>query len=218
MSPSTQLYLLATLWILYALVHSLLASLRFKRIIRQRFPDSFPGYRLGYNLLAILLLVPPVWLLISYPGDLLWHWPEPVRWLADTLAILAILAFLWSIRIYDTGEFLGLSQLRKKTPSVDDQAPMSLSAPHRYVRHPWYFLGLVVIWTREMNAAFLITAVILTLYLWIGSRLEERKLLSCYGEQYRHYRKSVPGLFPLPWRYLSRKQAEDILRMGRGSI
>jgi len=76
-----------------------------------------------------------------------------------------------------------------------------------------YFLGLVIVWTREMNAAFLLTAVTLTLYLLIGSRQEEKKLLACYGEQYRKYQASVPGLVPRLWRYLSRQQAEEILGM-----
>jgi len=90
---------------------------------------------------------------------------------------------------------------------------MSLSFAHRFVRHPWYFLGLVIIWTREMNAAFLLTAVTLTLYLFIGSRQEEKKLVACFGEQYRKYQVSVPGLVPRPWRYLSRQQADEILGM-----
>ncbi len=90
---------------------------------------------------------------------------------------------------------------------------MRLSTAHRFVRHPWYFLGLIIIWTREMNTAFLLTAVILTLYLLLGSRLEENKLLARYGDQYRRYQVSVPTLIPRPWRYLSRQQAEEILDM-----
>ena len=35
---------------------------------------------------------------------------------------------------------------------------MSLSPLHRWVRHPWYFLGLLILWTQEMNAALLVTA------------------------------------------------------------
>ena len=64
-----------------------------------------------------------------------------------------------------------------------------------------------------MNAAFLLTAVTLTFYLLFGTRQEEKKLLACYGEQYRKYQALVPGLIPLPWKYLSRRQAEEILGM-----
>ena len=43
---------------------------------------------------------------------------------------------------------------------------------------------------------------------------EENKLIACYGEQYDKYRRSVPGLFPLPWRHLSKQDAQAILGMG----
>ena len=110
-------------------------------------------------------------------------------------------------------EAMGNKEDKQTILAVDDQAPMSLSFAHRFVRHPWYFLGLVIIWTREMNTAFLLTAVTLTLYLLIGSRQEEKKLVACYGEQYRRYQASVPGLVPRPWCYISRQQAEEILGM-----
>jgi protein-S-isoprenylcysteine O-methyltransferase Ste14 len=48
-----------------------------------------------------------------------------------------------------------------------------------------------------MNAAIL-----MTFYFVIGSRLEERKLLRYHGEIYHRYRERVPGLVPLPWKYL----------------
>ncbi len=213
MSNPTHLALLMLSWALYGILHSLLASHACKNAVMNRFPGAFHVYRLTYNLLAILLLIPPLWLLFSYPGDLLWHWPTALHWLADIAALSAVAGFIWSTKFYDTREFLGFRQLSQTTLSVDDQAPMSLSCAHRFVRHPWYFLGLVIIWTREMNAAFLLTAVTLTLYLLIGSRQEEKKLIACYGEQYRLYQASVPGLIPRPWRNLSRQQAEQILGM-----
>ena len=213
MSNTTHLTLLALSWVLYGILHSLLASHACKNAVRNHAPNAFRAYRLTYNLLAVLLLAPPLWLLISYPGDLLWRWPTALGWLADIAALSAIAGFIWSAGFYDTGEFLGLRQLSQTTPAIDDRAPMSLSPAHRFVRHPWYFLGLVIIWTREMNVAFLLTAVTLTFYLLFGSRQEEKKLLACYGEQYRKYQALVPGLIPLPWKYLSRQQAEEILGM-----
>jgi protein-S-isoprenylcysteine O-methyltransferase Ste14 len=213
MSNSIHLALLMFSWTLYGILHSLLASHACKNAVRNRFPDAFRVYRLTYNLLAVLLLIPPLWLLFSYPGDLLWRWPTALRWLADIAALSAVAGFIWSAKFYDTREFLGFRQLSQTTLAMDDQAPMSLSFAHRFVRHPWYFLGLVIIWTREMNTAFLLTAVTLTLYLLIGSRQEEKKLVACYGEQYRRYQASVPGLVPRPWCYISRQQAEEILGM-----
>jgi len=212
MPASLHLALLAVSWILYAAVHSLLASTRAKQAVQRRFPDHYRTYRLVYNGLAGLLLIPPLWLLASYPGSPLWHWPAPLDWLADAAALLAVGGFGWSLRYYDTGEFLGTRQLRNAPAEAEDQTPLTLSPLHRWVRHPWYFLGLVIIWTREMNTALLITAVMLTLYLVIGSRLEDNKLIATYGDAYRRYRARVPGLLPLPWRHLSPQEAANLLR------
>jgi protein-S-isoprenylcysteine O-methyltransferase Ste14 len=63
-----------------------------------------------------------------------------------------------------------------------------------------------------MDPARLLSAVLISLYLVVGSWLEERKLLVYHGAAYRNYRRLVPGLIPLPWRRLSRKQAEALLR------
>jgi protein-S-isoprenylcysteine O-methyltransferase Ste14 len=51
---------------------------------------------------------------------------------------------------------------------------------------------------------------LLTLYFWFGSQLEDRKLIAYYGDKYLIYTQKVYGIFPLPWRYLSIKEADDI--------
>jgi len=216
MSAASHLILLAISWTVYAAVHSLLASTRVKRAFQRRFPRHYRGYRLTYNLLAGVLLIPPLWLLAGYTGEPLWRWPVPLNWLADLAALLAVAGFGWSLRYYDSGEFLGTRQLASSHLPVQDQAPLTLSPLHRWVRHPWYFLGLVILWTREMNAALLLTAVMLSLYLVIGSRLEDTKLIAIYGDAYRRYRDRVPGLLPVPWRYLSRAEAADIQQQSAG--
>ncbi len=61
------------------------------------------------------------------------------------------------------------------------------------------------------HLAFLVTAVAFTLYFFFSSWLEERKLIQYHGEIYRRYRERVPSLIPLPRRYMSRKQAGELL-------
>ncbi|MFB6260531.1 MAG: isoprenylcysteine carboxylmethyltransferase family protein [Thiohalorhabdaceae bacterium] len=85
-------------------------------------------------------------------------------------------------------------------------------SPGSFVRHPWYFFGLVILWTRDLHLAGLVAAVAISAYLVIGSRLEERKLLSAYGTAYAAYKRRVPGLAPLPGRYLSRAEATELAR------
>jgi protein-S-isoprenylcysteine O-methyltransferase Ste14 len=170
-----------------------------------------PAYRLGFNVVALLLFLPPAWLMLALRGPMLWSWQGPWFWVANALAALALLGFLKSLQDYDGREFLGVSQLRRRERSVLDQESLHLSVLHRHVRHPWYFLGLVLIWTRDMDAARLVSAVLMSLYFAIGSRLEETRLLLYHGEVYRRYRERVPALLPLPWRRLGAAEARALL-------
>ncbi len=202
--------ILVLVWVAYAGIHSWLASLQMKRYVADRYPRFMPAYRLCFNGLALLLLLPPLWFTYTLPGPVLWEWTGVGLWVANGLALLALAGVFWSLRDYDGSEFLGLRQWRGGVTSVEDQEEFHISTLHRFVRHPWYSLGLVLVWTRDMDLPFFITAILITLYFIIGSRLEERKLIVYHGVRYRRYRELVPALLPLPWRYLSRRQAEAL--------
>ena len=194
-------------WLGYALVHSLLASLAVKRWVASHRPHWMPGYRLAFNAVALVCLLPPWALTVFQRGPWLWRWPGSAAWLADGLAGLAGLAFVYSLRWYDGGEFLGLRQWRNNLRAVEDQEHFRLSPLHRFVRHPWYSLGLVLLWTRDMDAPLLATALSVSLYFVLGSRLEERKLRTYHGPVYRRYQDLVPALIPWPGRSLTAAQA-----------
>lgn len=204
---------IALAWGAYFALHSVLAANAAKAWIGRRWPRLLPGYRAAFNLISLVTLLPVLWLVYGTTGDWLWRWHGAQAWLANGLALLALLAFLASTRAYDMGEFLGLRQLKAQTGN--DTGTFALSAFHRYVRHPWYSFGLVLVWTRDMNGPLLVSAVAITLYLVIGSRLEERKLIAQYGQQYRDYMHKVPGLIPLPWKYLTAAEAEALIRAPR---
>ncbi len=212
--PTVDLILLAVVWGTYFGLHSLLASLPVKHALARWWPAAMSAYRLAFNTLAVALLLPPAWLTYRLHGPMLWEWTGIGFWFANGLALLAIGGFLWSLRYYDGSEFLGLRQWRARERSVMDQERFHLSPLHRFVRHPWYFLGLVLVWTRDMDAARLTAAVLISAYFVIGSRLEERKLLIYHGEIYRRYRRLVPALLPLPWRFLSAAAAGDLFEGG----
>jgi len=207
--------LLVGLWLGYFILHSLLASLGAKKWVARRWPRGMTLYRLGFNLLAILLLLPPLWLTFALDGPDLWRWQGPWAWLAHLLALGALAGFFWSLRYYDGSEFLGLRQWRRGQRQVEDQESFYISPLHRFVRHPWYSLGLLLIWSRDMNGPMLVSAVTISLYFMVGSLLEERKLLVYHGEVYRRYRAQVPGLIPLPWRYLDREAAQELVAAAR---
>ncbi len=211
MPPHLQTSLILVLaWVVYSAIHSWLASLQLKRYVVERWPGLMPAYRLCFNGLALLLLIPPLWLTYALPGPVLWEWSGLAWWLGNGIALLAVAGVFWSLQDYDGGEFLGLSQLRGRVVSVEDQEGFHISTLHRFVRHPWYSLSLVLVWTRDVDLPFFISAIMITLYFVIGYRLEERKLVVYHGARYRRYRQLVPALVPLPWRYLTRSQAQRL--------
>jgi protein-S-isoprenylcysteine O-methyltransferase Ste14 len=142
---------------------------------------------------------------------MVWRWQESAAWLANGLALAAIIGFWLSLKSYDMQEFLGLRQLQFHVRKVEDQECFHLSPFHRFVRHPWYFFGLVLIWTRDMSVTTLLSSVFITLYFIVGSRLEEKKLLVYHGDTYRRYMQRVPGLLPLPWKSITEAEAEVLL-------
>lgn len=196
---------LALGWFLYAMFHSLTASIPCKDFCRRRWPRFFASYRLVYNGLALLLLIPLIALSLHTSGPQLWVWTGGMAWLLNGLAVLVLIAFLRGGGGYDLMAFLGL-----RPPVAVDKPRLVISQWHRFVRHPWYSLALVLIWTRDMNAASLVSATAISLYFVIGSRLEENKLIAEFGERYREYQRRVPALLPLPWRVLSKDEARRL--------
>ena len=209
------LAVLAGAWAGYFALHSALADARVKRWVVQRWPALAALYRHAYNALALVLLLPLAWLIAEQRGPRLWGWDGVAAWLANALAVAALAVVLVTLRHYDGSEFLGLRQWAARRPGKGTAASgalpaLRLSPAHRYVRHPWYCAALVLIWTRDMDAATLVSALAMSVYFVVGSRREEGQLVAEFGAAYRHYRRRVSGLVPLPWKTIAAREAADI--------
>jgi len=203
-------------WLGYFALHSLLASLKVKNRVASAKPSLMPYYRLVFNLLALIFLVLPLALTFQcVAGPLLIQWSESWKWVSWLMIATAILLFAWTMKYYDGSEFLGLKQLKNKVESVEDQEQFHLSPVHRFVRHPWYLVGILIVWSRDMTMAELISSLMITLYFFLGSRLEEQKLMRYHGERYRQYCSLVPGIVPLPWKVLSKEKANELVNYQR---
>lgn len=198
-----ELFYIALAWAGYGFMHSWFASNRIKLALTSRWPVAMRGYRLLYNILAVVLLIPPLWLTWKYSGPLVMHWPI---WFSWPIAAITVAGFVWSMKWYDGMDFMGWRQLVANKSG----GGLALSPMHRYVRHPWYALGLLFLWTRDANAGWLVAYVAITLYMLIGIHLEEQKLIANFGDAYRMYRKRVPALIPLPGRTLTAEDAANL--------
>jgi protein-S-isoprenylcysteine O-methyltransferase Ste14 len=180
----------------YGLLHTLLASKKVKAFINNRFGSKTEQwYRLAYNLIAVFTLLPILLLPIIFPDKEIYriHFP----WIILTMAIqLSAVIFLF-LGLRQTGitSFIGLRQLLLP----EDISPPRLvtGGLYRYVRHPLYTAGLVIIWLIPIMTWNLLALIIgLSAYIIIGAYFEERKLLMDFGDAYADYRRHTPMLVP----------------------
>mgnify|MGYP005843633251 CR=1 FL=1 len=186
--------------VVYCAIHSWLASQRMKNWARRTFgPVADRWYRLAYNTLATAMLLPFAALFVLLPDQVLYVFPAPWLYLALIIQAVAAVGVVYGVWITDAWHFLGLRQLLGGKCPPPCHPPLSVHGLYRWVRHPLYFLGLVFMWASprmSVNTAALFA--VFSLYLYVGSIFEERRLVADYGAAYRHYQRQVPRL--LPWR------------------
>jgi len=72
--------------------------------------------------------------------------------------------------------------------------PLTEQGPYRWIRHPAYMSFLGLIWfTPRMTADHAYLTAVWTVYIFVGSCLKDRRLLSYLGDVYRDYARRVPG-------------------------
>jgi protein-S-isoprenylcysteine O-methyltransferase Ste14 len=184
--------------IAYGAVHSLLASVAVKQWTRTRFgPRTDRFYRLAYNAFAVVSFVPVLALLAWLPGTRIYGLPLPWSALAVMGQAGALLLLTAGLMQTDPWSFLGLRQAAEGTPA--EPARLIVTGLYRWVRHPLYTAGLLLLWlTPVMTTSILAFNLALTLYILVGSRLEERRLAAEFGPAYAEYQAKVAGLIPRP--------------------
>ncbi len=198
------LLLLGLGWAAWGGLHSLLISPSWMRLVSDRFPRLCPWYRLGYNTLAVLTLLPLLYYKNTLAGDALLSW-DGVLVLPRFLLLGASLWLFWAgAREYDLSVVGGLAQLRSSCSFAGSPYASELhtSGILGRVRHPWYGGALLLLWTRTgtFDAAELVTSLVLSAYVLVGAWLEEKKLLHVLGQRYRDYQLATPMFFPWPHR------------------
>lgn len=190
--------------LIYGYVHSLLASQELKSFFRQRLGErAFLGfYRLGYNIFAIVSIV-PVWALYTFrPGDTIWsidlRW-EPVLFIIQLIGQIGLVISLLQI---DLGRFSGLTQVWAYFTGGELPLPeerLKTGGLYAIVRHPLYIFALMTIWpVTTMTQAYLGFCIGATAYFLIGSIYEEKRMVTYYGDEYQQYREKVRWMLPLP--------------------
>ncbi len=207
----------------FASIHSLLASHALKRKLLNRFPLLSVWYRLIYNVIALTTLA--IWaLLLPVSHKIIYRIPFPFYVITSVVQLVALVAAWKTVRLFGSGRFLGTEQLsryvrRDEIPAYFDENTRGTfirNGLYKYVRHPLYTLSLAILVFWPVMTFWLVTVIILCAsYFWIGSILEERKLVERFGDAYREYQKQVPRIIPNLTR--STSASDDVLAKDRTS-
>ncbi|MGZ5286420.1 MAG: methyltransferase family protein [Flavisolibacter sp.] len=186
--------LLALMWILYGVVHSVLAHPGVKIRLQKLLGKSFRYYRIFYVVFAFVTLAGVLLFQITIAPVLLFKATLPVMILGGMVTASGLLLMLVCIRKY----FMSLSGLRSLFFAKDSHE-LIITGVHRYIRHPLYLGTFIFIWGILLilpHLSLLVMNLVVTIYTLIGIKLEEDKLVEEFGQAYIEYRKKVPALLP----------------------
>ena len=197
----TQYLILSLLLTAWCVLHSAMISVPVTQHLVKRLGERFRFYRLFFNLISIVTLIPVALFAYSIRTHTIFHWNGYMRILQMFLLGTAVLLLYFGGRHYDARQLLGLRQIREgnsnKLISAEDE--LDASGVLGITRHPWYLASILLIWARQLDVSVIIVNVILTSYLILGTYLEEKKLLREFGEKYLTYQQKVSMLIPFKW-------------------
>lgn len=179
----------------FGVQHSVMARPGFKRRWTKVVPQSIE--RSTYVSTTALVMFLLFWQWRTMPA-VVWD----VSWRPGSLVLQLLFWLGWATVMINHFDLFGLRQVYlawRGEPYTD----IGFRTPllYRLVRHPLLLGFIVAFWAGPaMTAGHLLFAVVMTGYILIAVRFEERDLTADLGDQYRDYRRRVPRLVPCPRR------------------
>jgi methanethiol S-methyltransferase len=185
----------ASAFVAWALLHSLLARDAARRVLARWVGPDF--VRIAYVIVAGLTLSG---LLLAWRpvSGRVWGATGAAAWVLSALYVASLVALVFITLHFDYAEFLGLRRVADRVARRPGRpAALSVEGPYAHCRHPMYLAMLAAFWLGPvMTFGRLEFAILSTLYLLIGLRLEERNLRQELGPDYDLYCANVPMLIP----------------------
>jgi protein-S-isoprenylcysteine O-methyltransferase Ste14 len=107
--------------------------------------------------------------------------------------------FFWAFFInYDSLSFFGIRQAINfgKIKITNPSEELKRNGLLGITRHPMYLALIIYLWCQTFRMTDIIVNSVLTIYVIIGTILEERKLVLEFGDTYIKYKQQVPMLIP----------------------
>lgn len=185
--------MLAAMWILYGVVHSVLAHKKFKQAAEKKMGPRFRFYRIFYVVFAFITMVGILIYQLTITPVLLFRESTALSLAGIFVSASGLVLMLVCIRKY----FMSLSGL-KSLFFEQHRHELIVTGVHRFVRHPLYLGTFIFIWGLLLifpHLSLLIMNTVITVYTVIGMNLEEEKLVDEFGKDYLEYKKRVGALW-----------------------
>jgi protein-S-isoprenylcysteine O-methyltransferase Ste14 len=191
------------LFLLFGVSHTILASNKLKENLVNVIGDKIAFYRLFYNISSLIILV-ALYEIAPKPNLIIYDLQYPLDIIVFALQVISIIGFFWASKGIGIMEFLGINQIFRyfdksyNTNDLDEKTFLKLNGAYKYSRHPIYLFSILFLGLRPtMDLFYLVMFISITLYFYIGSFYEEKKLVEKYGVEYKKYQKKVPRIFPI---------------------
>lgn len=193
-NESTALIFNTALSITFFLQHSIMVRPSFKQRLSKIIPDAQHGAIYSIFSGIILFIVIIFW----QAAAPLWEAQGLTRLFMRLLFILPIMGFFWAVKSLGFFDPFGIQAIFERARNIKPPAiKFVVRGPYRWVRHPLYFFILIMIWScPELSTDRLLFSIMWSVWIIIGAILEEKDLISQFGDTYRQYQKSVPMLLP----------------------
>jgi protein-S-isoprenylcysteine O-methyltransferase Ste14 len=199
--------------VLWALVHSVLASRQAKDLTRRIAGPRYRNglYRFAFNVQSVVLLVWAARLFARAPDRELYKVKPPWSWLFRAGQVASLGVLLSGVRVMGVLNFAGITSLwdlltrerdvrsepESQGPPIGEDDEVVMAGAFRFIRHPGNLgaLGFFLFLPRMTANRAVLTALV-ALYAVLGSIHEEYRLRAAYGAAYERYRRVVPFMIP----------------------
>lgn len=153
---------------------------------------------LGWLIVIATWIGQPFFINGSGAGPLAFWTPvlHPAAWAAGiALVVLGYAGTLWTYAAMGDAWRIGIKPEEKNS--------LVRSGPYQWVRHPIYFLQIVMLAGAALLLPTVVSLAILLLHygcVRIKAGDEETYLTSVHGDAYRDFCRRTGGIFPRPWR------------------
>lgn len=195
----TDYIVIALLWAAYCALHSYLISISFTSWMKRILKDGYAFYRLFYVIISIVLIIPVLRYTGKLASEVIITYDPPWSVIRYILMYGALLMFAKAFFFdYDSLSFFGIRQILnlRKVPEAMGSDIIKKNGLLGLVRHPMYFALIIYLWCQTFRISDIVANSVLTIYIYIGTLLEEKKLVAEFGDSYVQYQKEVPMLIP----------------------